>query len=231
MIGAYESGDPYAYFGKFTGAIPPNAIPPGSTPTEAAQVFFEGWDDTRSLYKTCVLGTQYFIGARSLASRIDRSIRMAKDLLRMHREAFRVYWSWIEDRITDSFEDALEETVFGWPAHISDENCKYKGVGNFFCQANAAEMMRLAAIRAVSEGIFLCCPIHDAFLLMAPIERIKADTERMQEIMAWASGQVLAGPRIRSEARIFRHPRFFNKVKKKARSMWHKVHRELKAVR
>jgi hypothetical protein len=92
MIEAYESGDPYVYFGKFAGAIPANAIPPGTTPTEAAQVFFEAWDDTRSLYKTCVLSTQYFIGARSLSARIDRSTRMATGLLRLHREAFRVYW-------------------------------------------------------------------------------------------------------------------------------------------
>jgi DNA polymerase I len=47
MIEAYESGDPYVYFGKFAGAIPANAIPSGTTPTEAAQVFFEAWDDTR----------------------------------------------------------------------------------------------------------------------------------------------------------------------------------------
>ena len=231
MIQAYKSGDPYVYFGRFAGAIPQNAIPPGSTPTEAAQVFFEAWDDTRSLYKTCALSTQYFIGARSLSARIDRSMRMANELLRMHRETFRVYWSWVEDRITDSFEDLVQEGVFGWPAHISDSNCKYKGVGNFFCQANGAEMMRLAANRAIAEGIFVCCPIHDAFLIMAPIDRITADTIRMQEIMAWASRQVLGGPQIRSEARIFKHPRFFNKVKKKARSMWHKVRRELKAVR
>ena len=231
MIQAYKSGDPYVYFGRFAGAIPQNAIPPGSTPTEAAQVFFEAWDDTRSLYKTCALSTQYFIGARSLSARIDRSMRMANELLRMHRETFRVYWSWVEDRITDSFEDLVQEGVFGWPAHISDSNCKYKGVGNLFCQANGAEMMRLTANRAIAEGIFVCCPIHDAFLIMAPIDRITADTIRMQEIMAWASRQVLGGPQIRSEARIFKHPRFFNKVKKKARSMWHKVRRELKAVR
>jgi hypothetical protein len=231
MVKAYESGDPYIYFGKFAGAIPENAIPPGATPTEAAQVFFEAWDDTRSLYKTCVLGTQYFIGARSLSARIDRSTRMAKELLRMHREAFRVYWQWVEDRITDSFEDCIQETVFGWPAHISDSNCKYKGIGNFFCQANGAEMMRLAASRAVAEGIFVCCPLHDAFLIMAPIESVAADTRRMQEIMAWASAQVLGGPQLRSEAVILKHPRFFNKLKNKARSMWHNVRRELKAVR
>jgi hypothetical protein len=231
MIRAYESGDPYVYFGKFTGAFPVNAIPPGSTPTEAAQVFFEAWDDTRSLYKICVLSTQYFIGAESLSARIDRSIHMARELLRMHREAFRVYWRWVEDRITDSFEDLTQEGVFGWPVHVSDFNCKYKGVGNFFCQANGAEMMRLAANRTIAEGLCLCCSLHDAFLIMAPIERIEADTRRMQEIMAWASGQVLGGPQLRSEAKVFKHPRFFNKVKKKARSMWHKVRRELKAVR
>jgi hypothetical protein len=92
-------------------------------------------------------------------------------------------------------------------------------------------MMRLAANKAIAEGLFVCCSIHDAFLIMAPIERILIDTQRMQEIMAWASSQVLGGPRLRSEARIFKYPRFFNKVKKKARSMWHKVRRELKAVR
>jgi hypothetical protein len=231
MIKAYESGDPYVYFAKFAGAIPQNAIPPGTTPVEAAQVFFEAWDDTRSLYKTCVLSTQYFIGARSLSARIDRSTRMAQELLRMHREAFRVYWTWVEDRITDAFEDLVQEGVFGWPVHISDFNFKCRGVGNFFCQCNGAEMMRLAAVRAVAEGLILSCPIHDAFLLLAPIECIEADTERMQEIMAWASSQVLGGPRLRSEAKIFRHPRFYNKVKKKARSMWHKVRRELKTAR
>jgi len=156
---------------------------------------------------------------------------MAAELLRMHRETFRVYWQWVGDRVTDSFEDLVQETAFGWPAHVSDFNCKYKGVGNFFCQANGAEMMRLAAIRAIAEGLFVCCPIHDAFLIMAPIERIYADTERMREIMAWASSQVLGGPKIRTDAKIFRHPRFFNKVKKTARSMWHKVRRELKGVR
>jgi hypothetical protein len=77
----------------FAGAIPENAIPPGTTPADAAQVFFEAWDDTRSLYKTGVLSRQYFIGALSLSARIDRSTRMAQELLRMHREAFRVYWA------------------------------------------------------------------------------------------------------------------------------------------
>jgi hypothetical protein len=149
----------------------------------------------------------------------------------MHREAFRVYWRWVEDRITDSFEDLTQEGVFGWPVHISDVNCKYKSVGNFFCQANGAEMMRLAANRAVAEGLFVCCSLHDAFLVMAPIERIEADTHRMQEIMTWASSQVLSGPKLRSEAKIFKHPRFFNKVKSKARSMWHKIRKELKATR
>jgi hypothetical protein len=135
----------------------------------------------------------------------------------------------MESRITDSFEDLTQETVFGWPAHISDFNCKYKGVGNFFCQANGAEMMRLAAIRAVAEGLFVCCPIHDAFLIMAPIERIAVDTEHMREIMCWASSQVTGGRRLRCDVKTFRHPRFFNKVKKKARVMWHEVRRELKS--
>jgi hypothetical protein len=230
MVKAYESGDPYVYFAKFAGAIPPNAIPPGTTLSDLHAVIFDAWEETRSLYKTCVLGTQYFIAEKSLAARLNCSVQQATKLLLMHREAFRVYWSWVEDRITDSFEAAAQETVFGWPSHISEANEEYRSIGNFFCQGNGADMMRLSAIRGVAENIHICCSIHDAFLIMAPIHAIEEDTRRMQKVMAWASGQVLGGQEIRSEAKIFRYPRFFNKVKPKARSMWHKVRRELKAL-
>ena len=42
-------------------------------------------------------------------------------------------------------------------------------------QANGAEMMRLAAIAATEAGIEVCAPVHDAFLIAAPLSRLEAD--------------------------------------------------------
>ena len=39
-------------------------------------------------------------------------------------------------------------------------------------QANGAEMMRIACCSAVERGLELCAPIHDGFLITAPIDRI-----------------------------------------------------------
>ena len=54
---------------------------------------------------------------------------------------------------------------------------------NFPMQANGAEMMRMAAIAATEAGIEVCCPIHDAFLIAAPMELIDEHTAHMREIM------------------------------------------------
>ena len=49
-------------------------------------------------------------------------------------------------------------------------------------QANAAEMMRLAACFATESGIEVCAPVHDAFLICAPLERFDGD-------IAWIAQQ------------------------------------------
>jgi hypothetical protein len=53
-------------------------------------------------------------------------------------------------------------------------------------QANGAEMMRIAACLATESGIAVCAPIHDAFLIMAPLERLEEDAARMRAVMAEA---------------------------------------------
>jgi DNA polymerase I len=39
-------------------------------------------------------------------------------------------------------------------------------------------MMRIAAIAATEAGIEVCCPVHDAFLISAPIDRMMVPTCR-----------------------------------------------------
>jgi hypothetical protein len=61
--------------------------------------------------------------------------------------------------------------VFGWPIRIgSDPNPR--SLRNFPCQANGAEMLRLAACFAIEQGVEVCALIHDAMLIAAPLDQL-----------------------------------------------------------
>jgi DNA polymerase-1 len=76
---------------------------------------------------------------------------------------------------------------------------------NFPMQAGGAEAMRLAAIAATEAGIEVCAPVHDAFLIAAPVERINEETARMRLIMS-AAGQAVAGLPIATDVKQVLYP-------------------------
>ena len=97
-------------------------------------------------------------------------------------------------------------TVFGWHVHI-DENPNPRSLRNFPMQANGAEMMRLAACWATEGGgIEICAPVHDAFLICAPLDQLDAEVARMREDMAEASRIVLGGFELATDAHVVRSP-------------------------
>jgi hypothetical protein len=53
-------------------------------------------------------------------------------------------------------------------------------------------MMRVAAIAATEAGIEVCAPVHDAFLIAAPLERLDEDVAHMRKIMSHA-GEAVCG--------------------------------------
>ena len=59
---------------------------------------------------------------------------------------------------------------------------------------------------ATERGIEVCAPVHDAFLICAPLDRLEDDVARMREAMAEASRIVLDGFEIRTDATIVRYP-------------------------
>jgi DNA polymerase I len=73
-------------------------------------------------------------------------------------------------------------------------------------QANGAEMMRLAACLATERGIEVCAPVHDAFLICVPFERLDQDIAVMRAAMAEASRIVLGGFELRTDVKITRWP-------------------------
>jgi hypothetical protein len=90
------------------------------------------------------LGIQFFVGPETLAAQINQSTYTARRILRIHRELFWRYWEWLDEAVNHTFLTASQKTVYGWTEKITEANCNPRAAGNFFCQANGAEMLRLA---------------------------------------------------------------------------------------
>jgi DNA polymerase I len=213
LVEAYLSGDVYLAFGKQAGLLPPDA----TRETRGAG---------RELSKQCVLATQYAQGEVGLSQRIGKPRSFARDLLRRHHETYRTFWAWSEAVVDTAMLTGSLHTVFGWRVHLG-ENPNIRSLRNFPMQANAAEMMRLAACLATERGIEVCAPVHDAFLICAPLDHLEADIAGMRAAMAEASRIVLKGFELRTDVAITRWPDRY--MDKRGRVMWQRVTELLQA--
>jgi DNA polymerase family A len=192
MREAYESGDIYLTFGKQAGVLPAGA----TIQTHGQQ---------RDLFKVCVLATQYGQKYRSLAEQIDQPDIVARGLLEHHHRIYARFWDWSNNRVNRYLLYNEQQTVFGWRLRFRGHP-KINSVRNFDMQANGAEMLRLACCRGTEAGISICAPVHDAILMMAPLDRLDEDVARMRAHMEEASQVVLRGFRLRSDQHVFRYP-------------------------
>ena len=213
MQDAYLSGDPYLTFAKQAGAVPPDATKRSHTAE-------------RELFKTCALGVQYGMEERTMAQRIGQPPIVARDLLRAHRETYRAFWKWSDAAVDAAVLNGSICTVFGWPIRIGD-NPNPRALRNFPCQANGAEMLRLACCFAVERGIEVCAPVHDAMLICAPLDQIAEDATCMRACMSKASQVVLNGFELRSDMSIVKHPDRYSD--QRGAVMWARVHELLAA--
>jgi hypothetical protein len=207
MQAAYQSGDPYLAFAKQAGAVPPDA----GKATHAS---------TRELFKQCVLAVQYGMEAQSLALRIAQPPIVARDLLRAHHDTYRQFWGWSDAAVDQAMLVGVLTTVFGWPVRVGDRS-NPRSLRNFPMQANGAEMLRIACCLAKERGIEVCVPIHDAVLIIAPLDRLEADVAAIRAAMAEASRAVLAGFELATDVKIVRWPGRYGDPR--GREMWDRV--------
>jgi hypothetical protein len=194
---AYESGDPYIGFARQAGLVPQYATK-ASHPNE------------REICKTIVLGVNYGMRPESIAQRAGIHLEEARELLRLHRETYHVFWDWAEAHVNRVLLGLPIQTTFGWRLHYPP-NCgreiNPRSILNWPMQANGAEMMRLAVSMAIEAGLMICAPIHDALLLEAPIDQIELQAAQLADIMGHASELVLQlGKRCRCDIKIIRYP-------------------------
>lgn len=192
MQEAYLSGDPYLSFAKQAGAVPADA----TKATHKSQ---------RELFKACVLAVQYGMGAESLARRIAQPPILARELLKLHRETYDIFWRWSDGLLDQTLLQSEVATVFGWTLHVA-ANPNDRSLRNFPMQANGAEMLRLACAVATEAGIEVCAPVHDAVLIAAPLDMLDDHVALMKTLMSEASRVVLDGFALGADDVIVRAP-------------------------
>jgi DNA polymerase I len=215
MMFAYETGDPYLTFAKQSGAIPPEGTKASHGPI-------------REQFKQCALALQYGMGDVSLAQRIGQPTVIGRDLIRLHRQTYPIFWEWSDSVVDYAMLYGRLHTVFGWTIHVGAE-ANPRSLRNFPMQANGAEMLRLACCFATEQAIEVCAPIHDAILIQAPLERLAQDVETAQEAMVRASEIVLGGFRLRSEVKLVRFPDRYQD--ERGKRMWETVEQILGSLR
>lgn len=214
MQDAYKSGDAYIWFAKKGELIPPEA----TRRTHGAQ---------RSLSKTAVLAIGYEIGAESLGMRINRSTLFARHLIGLHHDLFPTYWQWSDRAVNHAMLFGWQSTVFDWIYRLPP-NPRPTTLRNFPIQANGAEMLRLGHCLATENGISVCAPIHDAYLIMAPLKILDQEIARMQSYMAEASRVVLRGFELFTDVKVIRPPDRYRSSEGEA--MWNLVMRLLEEI-
>jgi len=207
MMAAYQSGDPYLAFAKQAGAVPAHA----TKYTHQAE---------REQFKQCVLAVQYGMGPDSLAARIGQPPIVGRQLIRLHQEAYSVFWRWSDSAVDHAMLSRSISTVFGWRVNTSP-NCNPRFFRNFPMQANGAEMLRLACCLATERGIEVCAPVHDAVLIAAPLHRLDDDVATMREAMREASLIVLDGFELTTDVKVVRYPGRYEDPRGK--EMWARV--------
>ena len=207
MMEAYRTGDPYLEFGKQTGAIPQDA-------TKLSH------SHLREQFKACVLAVQYGMGELSLSERIGQSPAHARELLRMHKETYSMFWHWSEAAVNLAMLKGRLHTVFGWNIQVGPK-ANSRSLRNFPMQANGAEMLRLACCLATERGVRVCAPVHDAVLIEAPLTELDEAVASMKRSMDEASETVLDGFRLHTDAKTVTWPHRYSD--ERGEQMWQTV--------
>jgi len=197
MMEAYRSGDPYLYFAKKAGAVPPDG-------TKAR------YKAERDLFKATTLGLQYGMGKDKLAVKltIDTGRRVtveeADKLIQLHKKVYPTYWTWL-DRISDYYQAKRCLKLWdGWA--LLGDNDNFLSVRNLPTQGTGSVIMREAIRRAHARGLLIISPLHDAIYGMCREEDQADHTATLGRCMDEAVRAVLGDKlEIRQDLAVHEH--------------------------
>jgi hypothetical protein len=178
MIKLLATGDPYLGFAKERGLVPQDAV------KEDYKVL------RNNVLKPLLLSMKYGAEAKGIASRLNISLDYANELVAGHKEVFHEYWAWISGYLDTALSRRTVYTPSGWPLHITPE-IKLRSLQNNPIQSTGGDILRLAIIGLVANGVRVCAPVHDAVLTEVPIADLAEHLELVPRIMREAAKTVL----------------------------------------
>jgi hypothetical protein len=230
MQRAYNIGDFYLGFGIETGAITHAQVQRYSARQALRKVRDRPLDAddhaviaVRNLYKPVVLGIIYDRSEWGLARALDLQPIEARRLIEQTHEAFPQCRDWSNRRVNYALAHRCTSTVMGWQLHLRPESIaedeygrviikgpNVRAIRNFAFQANAAEIIRLAARLAWECGGVVLMTVHDQILAEADEEHAQEVAAVLEACMIEASRRILDGFALRVETKIIAYPHRYN---------------------
>jgi len=213
LIADFLAGDPHIGF-----AVRSGLAPEGATKASHGEI--------RDMIKPVSLGIPYGISKYGVAAQTGKSPHWAAGVLATWRHTYPEFMEWQQNTVTQAIFDRQIISPLGFPMAVHGGTRK-RALMNYMHQASGADMMRLAAIAAREAGIRVCAPIHDAFVIMAPLNELRDATETMSRLMVRASAVITGGLEIQVETSfVVRWPDCLGDVRKpkaKGQALWVEV--------
>jgi hypothetical protein len=200
----YKREDPYLAFGQAAYGI--TTFP----------------DDGGLMRKKCkesVLGGMYGLGAEGLAYKHGIGVAEARELQAMVPRLYPKFDAWLKRVLNKARMGKTVCAALGWSIEIKGFDDRRGTYLNFPMQANGAEIMRLATIYIIDQGLELCAIIHDAFMILSPADRIDPDMGVLSNCMHRASSAVLKGFELRLDPKVILHPHRYE-ADERSRKQW-----------
>lgn len=216
MIADYADDDPYLGFAKRIKLAPENATK-------------QSHPKLRDQLKVAAgLGVLYGAQAPTVARAGNMTELQAERVLREHRHTYPQFWRWRQQVINHAQLTGELRTCLGWKWKVRGDDST-NSVSNWMMQSHGADMLRVACCLAVERGIEVCTPVHDALLVLAPIDAIEDVKNATVACMEEASSVVLGGPKLKVgvDDPVIYPNRFFDK---RGLEMWQKLQSLLVAV-
>lgn len=202
------TGDPYMAF-----AIRADMAPPGTTKETDA-------DRVRDVVKVLFLSLNYGRTVEGLAEELGWPRWKAQHLMDQHIRAYPTAHRWLQGTIDHAALHGHQLSAFGWQRTVLD-GFNPRSIRNWPCQTAGSEIMMLAAIMMTEAGIEVCAPVHDAFLIHAPLDRIEAEMARAKALMEEAAQMVTGGFPIPVDVKPYPHGTHY--TDKRGSRMWELV--------
>jgi DNA polymerase I-like protein with 3'-5' exonuclease and polymerase domains len=167
------------------------------------------------------------MSAYGMAERAGILHAEARELLQLHKEHYRAFWTWAAQNVEYALAGGVLSTPMGWQfrqGHGTQPNDR--SLLNWPMQSTGADILRLSCVRLMEAGIKICAPVHDALLIEAPLNKLEEHVAIAQGIMEQACRDLLHGAACRVDADIIRYPDRYMDTKR-GLGMWNTVMRSI----